>query len=223
LFHGFDASFVGDAGSNGLGGLPVSSFFTLGPFARVTPVRGSGNRTFADVIPASPLGELPDDVMGFQVEGSGSYSALVIDVGAGGETLLRRNEDGSLFYQELDPMYEDHSEIIEAARLAHGGSSRPDAKREEGKVPWRVFVRACYVAIDRWRPDLSLRFSSSCTSGMENFLTELNGPVPARLDSFVYRMTLYQVQVGEKTGFPSKIRKVHADLLHALHRVANAE
>jgi hypothetical protein len=148
---------------------------------------------------------------------SDHYEALILDVSPSGEVVLRRDEDGNLIYQDLDPMNKDHLEIIEAGCLARGSRFCQEPKTEEPKVPWRAFVRACYIVMGRWTPDLSLRFSSGRTSGMQNFLAELNGPVPSRLDSFVFWMTLYQYQIGEKTGFPSKIRKAFADLYAEVH------
>jgi hypothetical protein len=217
LFYGFDASFVGEIGPEGLGALSVDSFLPLGPFTRDTPVTGCDDRTFGDVIPPEPLGQLPDDAMSFEVGSSDHYDALILDEGPGGEGVLRRDEDDNLVYQNLDPANRDHVEIIEAACLARGLRFWEKAKTEEPKVPWRDFVRACYIVMGRWTPNLSLRFSSGCTSGMKNFLAELNGPVPSRLDLFVFWMTLYQYQVGEKTGFPSQIRKAFADLYAEFH------
>jgi hypothetical protein len=52
---------------------------------------------------------------------------------------------------------------------------------------------------------------------MTQFLESLNGPVPAIYDDFVFWMTLYQFQLGFKTGFQDKVTKAYHDLYAGLH------
>jgi hypothetical protein len=209
FFCGFDAGFVGDR--NGFGALPVSLFFPLGPAESGTTVMGGcGGRTVGEMIPHVPLGELADDVRGFDDDGF-----LVIEVGDDSRTVVKRNEDGSLFVQPLEgnPALD---EIMGRARV-RSGSRGAGPPPEKAKVPWPDFVLACYRAMDRWVPNTRLCPDSSWTSGMGNFLAELNeAPVPSKYDGWVFWMAFYQYLVGQMTGFLTKIRKVHKDLMEKL-------
>jgi hypothetical protein len=199
----------------------LNSFFPLDRVTSETDVPGRPDVTFGQVIPAVPLGELPDDAEGFSVEPDGRFAFLVIKKGHNGEAILQLNGDGTPFVQPADDP--NHPTLLEIVKELSSARASPE-QGEEPVVPWRSFVTACYLAMDR-DSVLEPRMDpgSQRTYEMVQFLKELNGAVPSWYDTFVFRMTLYDYQVGGKTGFKDKIRDVHKALVGKFHPKAESQ
>jgi hypothetical protein len=210
LFFGFDAALVGDTGPNSLSQLAVHLFFPLARIKGDTPIKACPGRTLGQVIPPYPLGKLFDDPMGFEVELCDQFAFLVRLKGDGGTAVPKRNPAGMLLYE----VYGIDNDIVQQTFFFRESRSSPST----GNVPWRAFVMACCKCVQgQWVPDMSLRPGSGRTHAMTQFLESLNGRVPAIYDDFVFWMTLYQFQLGFKTGFQDKVRKAYDDLYATLH------
>jgi hypothetical protein len=223
FFCGFDARFIGDA--DRFGALPVDWFFPVGPDAPDTVMTGSRGLRFGEVIPEESLGELEDDVQGFDPDApDGSQKGfLVIETDLESQrTEFRRTEDGFLYVEPVN----NNAVLADIAKHAYlaRGSLRPWAEPREGKVRWPTFVLACYMAMDRWDPDPEQSPLSTKISGMANFLGDLNeAPVPSRYQGWVFWMAFSYVQVGERTGFLDKISELHRKLMAKPHEETEFE
>jgi hypothetical protein len=170
MFYGFDAAFVGDTNTGGLGTLPVDWFFLLVSVTSGTPITSCPCLSFGQFIPDAGLGGLVDDITGYQNQ----IGALVAQRNSYSHPNIGMVTEAIPLEQMLQPR-----DTIAQSMLSMDEPALDTAVPKRRRVPWPAFLTRFCCLIKDWVPNMRLLLPPGAISGMESWLTDLNGSVPS--------------------------------------------